>query len=176
MKRLLAKILRRLLHWAAPPPLPPPPSLHEPLPPNGRDVRHFHAGPSISLAVFWKNLPNGCGPGIIAYIHQQEIIAFDCFGPVQGHFHIHMHYGSIDTGRLLLPEADIPAQIERSLFELRHNLLHWQQIHPDRRIRDFRVDPVALDGALESAADYLNVCHEAAEACRIAHKQAVAPT
>ncbi len=129
----------------------------------------------MSLAVFWKNLPNGCGPGIATYIHQEEIITFDCFGPVQGHFHIHMHYGSIDTGRLLLPEADIPAQIERSLFEIRHNLLHWQQIHPDRRIRDFRVDPGALGGALASAAVYLQVCHEFAEASRRASSLATSP-
>lgn len=162
MARRFVKKLHRLLDKISPPPVP---ALKEAAPenPTRLNVKRFPVQPGVLLAVFWKDLAHGLGPCISAYIYQHEIVRFDCFGSPLGHFHVHMQYGYVEEGRIEFPEQDIDGQLVRALFELRHNLIHWQQLHPDPRVRNLRVEKDKLEAAIATASEHINSCKEAAK-------------
>jgi hypothetical protein len=109
-----------------------------------RDVVCHQIQPDLELRVYWKALAIGRGPAVALYVAGHEAIRFDCFGE-RGHYHVFL---ARDRGRRYFTEAAIDAQIERAARELLHHLRAHLGQSADPRVREFPVDPRAMERAV----------------------------
>lgn len=122
--------------------------------PSRRDVTRLSIQPGVELHVFWKVLPIGHGPAFSLFMHDEEVLRFDCFGKDNGHYHASFEYGaSARQSRLYLGEPSADLQISRVEFELLHNLGYYLQRHPWHRIRSTDIDTDNLKKACDVAAE-----------------------
>ncbi|WP_290480459.1 MULTISPECIES: hypothetical protein [unclassified Hyphomonas] len=122
--------------------------------PSRRDLKIFSISPDAELHVFWKVLPIGRGPAFSLFIHEDEVLRFDCFGEDEGHYHAHFERGwSAAQTRLYFFEASESEQIDRVEFELLNNLDYYLQRHPWARIRAVRLDRGQLETACAAAGE-----------------------
>ena len=120
--------------------------------PSRRDVKIHVIRPDVELHVFWKVLPIGRGPAFSLFVHDEEVLKFDCFGKGRGHFHACFEHGSSSAeSRIHFFEPSAAQQIARVEFELLHNLDYYLQRHPWRRIRATQINPERLKTALSVA-------------------------
>ena len=49
------------------------------------DIVVYDIQPFAYVAVYWKSLSNGRGPGASLYVHDEEVLRLDCFGEGAGH-------------------------------------------------------------------------------------------
>ena len=120
--------------------------------PSRRDLNVYPVQPGTELHVFWKVLPIGRGPAFSLFLHQDEVLRFDCFGAGDGHFHASFAHGtSSSQSRIYLAEPNAAEQVARVEFELLNNLDYYLQRHPWRRIRKTRIDRVRLATATSAA-------------------------
>ena len=119
-----------------------------------RDVEWIHVQPDVDLEVYWKVLPIGKGPAISLYAFGFQILKFDCFGATDGHFHLFLGWPS-STGeeRIWLPEPNVTAQVERTMFELTKNVTYYLQRHNDERVRALQLEPANWSAACTQARD-----------------------
>ena len=106
------------------------------------------------LAVYWKDLPIGKGPCVSLYVHDKEILKFDCFGEDRGHYHANMDQTSLipkGEERLYFKERSIEDQVERSIFEIQRNAAYHLQRNFDPRITRFKLDRARLETASREA-------------------------
>jgi len=106
------------------------------------------------LAVYRKDLPIGKGPGVSLYVHDKEILKFDCFGEGRGHYHTHMNQPSLvpeGEERLYFSERTVEDQAERSIFEIQRNATYHLQRNHDPRITFFKLDQPRLEVACREA-------------------------
>ena len=117
-----------------------------------RDVKWIHVQPNVDLEVYWKVLPIGKGPAISLYAFGFQILKFDCFGAIDGHFHLCLGWPSpTSEDRIWLSEPNATAQVERAMFELRRNVSYYLQRHGDERVRLLQLDSEAWPGACTQA-------------------------
>ena len=119
-----------------------------------RDVEWIHVQPDVDLEVYWKVLPIGKGPAVSLYAFGFQILRFDCFGATDGHFHLFLGWPS-STGeeRIWLPEPNVTAQVERTMFELTKNVTYYLQRHNDERVRALQLEPANWSAACTQARD-----------------------
>jgi len=158
MKALLKKVARKLLpRWLRPARKS---SVAASVPNFRQDLVHFPVEENVSLAVFWKVMDIGRGPALSVYVFDCEVLKFDCYGVGQGHYHVSLQgENEAREHRLLLPEKTAEEQIERTLFELTHNLSYYLQRNADPRIRQTRVASANLEPVIHKVRakliDYL---------------------
>jgi hypothetical protein len=101
------------------------------------------------LETYWNELigPDGAkhaGPAACLVVHGSDIVRFDCLGQPLGHYHLASAYphgirrGLV--GEIWLREQTVQEQIERTIFELQRNSVHFLQTHPRRKVRNTRLD------------------------------------
>lgn len=120
-------------------------SLHErPI----HDVVVYDIQPSAYVAVYWKSLPNGRGPGASLYAYDEEVLRLDCFGEGAGHYHVNLSssgwHGTSDENRIFFREQTVPEQIERAAFELTRNAGYYLKRNHDPRVRHVTLNPQRL--------------------------------
>lgn len=120
--------------------------------PDRRDLASYKVQDGVRLDVFWKVLSIGRGPAFSLFIHDEEVMRFDCFGPGEGHFHLALSApGEPAESRLWFHEQNVRDQIDRSLFELSSNLDYFLERHPSSRVRGERIDPVQMKSVCDRA-------------------------
>jgi hypothetical protein len=99
------------------------------------------------LLVFRKDLNIGSGPAISVYVHESEVLKFDCYGPGKGHFHVqpNMHC------RIALKEQSRKQQARRALFEIEANIMTYLSWSSNKEVSAFVFDAKALKAALAKA-------------------------
>lgn len=117
-----------------------------------QDVVLYEVQTDFYIQVYWKDIKYGVGPALIVYLYGIEALKFDCLGKNMGHFHINPNnkHGN-DTDMLWFSEVGILAQIERTIFELTHNLSYYLDRNDDNRIRELVIDKQQLDRVLIEA-------------------------
>jgi hypothetical protein len=120
--------------------------------PLRRDRVRLEVQEGVCLDVFWKSLDRGRGPAAALFVHGDEVLRFDCFGPERGHYHaVDGSRRGANRRRVYFEEATVEDQIERSLSELRQNLAGYLGRNPRRSIRRLTVDSEALALACDQA-------------------------
>jgi len=115
------------------------------------DLRRISAGEGVRIEVFWKDLPIGRGPAASVFMLDEEILRFDCFGADDGHMHAAYFLPVRGESRLRLRETTVEAQIDRTVFEIEHNLDYYQARNADPQIRQLQVDRERLHRAMTHA-------------------------
>lgn len=104
------------------------------------------------METYWAERPaeegiGPVGPVVFLVVHGSEIMKFDCYGP-EGHYHVvapHPHgVRKALHGRLHFSETTAEEQVERAIFELRHNAAHYLATHPRRKVRRTNLDEQRL--------------------------------
>lgn len=118
--------------------------LHKPRP-DRRDVDRIEVTDEVVIDVFWKILPIGRGPALSLYVLGHEVLKFDCFGAGEGHFHAEFVLPDRAVeNRIFLGEPTVAAQIDRTLYELEHNVGYYLQRHPNADVRACRFPEAAV--------------------------------
>jgi len=110
-----------------------------------RDIVVYPIQENAHMEVSWKVEEGGRGASASLFVFNEEILRFDCFCKGPGHYHSNLRQ-DIKTqnrrhNRLYFVEKSPEEQIERSLFELRRNLLFYLQRNRRSKIRHFEFDP-----------------------------------
>lgn len=106
---------------------------------------------NLSFLVYWKILYIGKGPAVVLKAFDKEILKFDCFGEMDGHYHIAPDYNS----RIYFTEKTALEQIERTVSELRINGRRYLGLQEDSNIRQIRPNPAQYDSAVDSVEKLL---------------------
>ncbi|MDP3919261.1 MAG: hypothetical protein Q8R76_00420 [Candidatus Omnitrophota bacterium] len=105
------------------------------------------------LAVYRKDLAAGVGPGASLYVHDREILRFDCFGKGAGHYHSNISQNRRMTfgrdRRMFFSEPTVEEQIMRAAAELTENVHTHLRANRSRRIREYKLDPELLHKAVD---------------------------
>lgn len=119
--------------------------------PNARESEErIDVQPGVYFVVFWKDIAFGKGPAVSLFVHDFEVLRFDCYGPGKGHYHAATFADSkAKQDRLLLFEDTAPEQIERAIFELTRNLDYYLERNPKRSVRTIVIDRDKLATACE---------------------------
>ncbi len=127
-----------------------------------KDVERVGVQPGLELEVFSKNIPRvGAGPACSVVIAGEEVLRLDCFGPGAGHLHADfLVTATRPERRLFFIEDAVPAQVERSLFEIRRNLRYYTSHSRWPAARRFVADPALLDAALERVRQLMMRIHQ----------------
>lgn len=105
------------------------------------------------LEAFWVDRTDSIGnrdlgPSAVVVVHGSEILKFDCYGELGGHYHVSTPYPRLSRnglhGRIQMPEKTVGDQIDRAIFELENNLTYYLQTHPRAKVCNARIDPARL--------------------------------
>jgi hypothetical protein len=129
------------------------------------DRRLFRPEPGVVLEVFWVRLRGvGRGPSASLYVLDEEVMRLDCFGETDGHMHLNPAHWRVISGlktpRLYFGASSIAEQIERSGFELTRNAAAALETNMLGRVRAFKIDPIALAGAVEDVMREMRLLYE----------------
>lgn len=102
----------------------------------------------VWVAVFWKDLSDGVGPSLSAYVDAHELLRFDCYEGGPGHYHVFQNDRQAWRGRIEVLEGTIDEQIESTLRALSRSLSDAIQRHDDRKVREIVLDQSAVEAAL----------------------------
>ena len=108
--------------------------------------------PGVHLAVFWKDVPHGSGPGVALIVADEEILLFDCFGKPGGHFHIHPER---DLTRFEFIESTTDDQIDHAAFEIEVNAIAYIRGSLNPMVRRKAIDRDALANAARQARELM---------------------
>jgi len=112
--------------------------------PNVSDSHSLAIRPGVTVQVYWLGERLGAGPGASLIVRGDEVMRLDCLGPGRGHMHVNLRqiraFRGGPAARLYFPEQDIPAQIERSCFELQHNLPYALATNISPAVRRLRLN------------------------------------
>jgi glycosyltransferase involved in cell wall biosynthesis len=116
---------------------------------NKFDPRLFTVHNKLELSVYWLRLNGDEGPAASLYLHNDEIMRFDCFLR-DAHMHINMNQSRLaeaNSTRWVFPAGTVGQHVDRAVFELTNNLPYVLRTNLDSRIRKFRVPPNKLQQA-----------------------------
>ena len=119
----------------------------------------------VKLEIYWSEVPNvGCGPSASLFVLDEEVLRLDCFGDEDGHMHMNplqLHvFGWSNISRIRFSPRPVLEQIERGAFELRRNAGAATALNMLRRVRDFSLDPNALNAAAQEMAKHMRALTE----------------
>lgn len=127
------------------------------------DVRLISIQPDSYLAVYYKRYDTGVGPGVSLYIHENEILRFDCFGKGRGHYHSLPCLSALPSDeRIGFTAETIKSQVNETVEETTGNYAAHLGKHFRRNIRDFRFDQACLAAAVAEAHDRMLSAHRRA--------------
>jgi hypothetical protein len=105
------------------------------------------------MEVYWVAEPVGPGPGASIYIHNDEVLRFDCFGSDLGHYHFNIRQSrfvpSGELTRIYFPPGTVPEHIENAAMQFRRNLDYGRGMNLDPKVRGVKIDAAAIDRAAE---------------------------
>jgi hypothetical protein len=115
---------------------------------NRKSLERYELGEGCFTETYWAERAGGpAGPVLFLVVHGSEIAKFDCYGS-EGHYHVATPhpYGLLKAlhGRLHFVEKTAEDQVERAIFELRHNSACYLATHARRRVRRTRLDEQRL--------------------------------
>jgi len=117
------------------------------------DLVEYPIQENVTLQVYWRDDRGGRGPPASLYVHDDEVLRFDCFGGDQGHCHVNLK--QTRGHRWYYPEGTARDHIERSAFELRVNHPFSLRTNQDARIQTVRIDPEKLKQVTDQMQDKL---------------------
>lgn len=121
---------------------------------NRLDCCVHEVQPDVCVVSFWLNKPKALGPGASLYCHDLEVLRFDCFGAELGHFHLTpLSMWQATEKRIRFPELTVQAQIDRTAFELTHNVDYYMQLNPRPRVRKLKIDKDRMIAACREASE-----------------------
>lgn len=128
------------------------------------DVRVIPIQPNSYLAVYYKHYGVKSGPGVSLYVHENEILRFDCFGKRHGHYHA-LPCLSVVPGneRINFTAETVEGQLQQTADEINHNHAAYLGKHFRRNIRDFRFDQAYLAVSVAEACDSMLTSHREAK-------------
>ena len=104
------------------------------------------------LVAFWKDLDNGRGPGFSLYVHDYEVLRYDCLGGDDGHYHF---YGVSDNShRMPLGNTTRRQQVEASFNFLETVCLNLPE-HNVPLVRAVRLDSKKVEQAYGRARQWM---------------------
>ena len=109
------------------------------------DLIEYPIQDNVLLQVYWRDDVGGRGPAASIYVHDDEIMRFDCFGGDNGHCHINLR--QTRGRRWMYPEGSFQDHIQQSLFDLRTNLTFCLNTHQDAHIQEVHIPQKSLDEA-----------------------------
>lgn len=121
------------------------------------DVRLIPIQDGSYLAVYFKNYrAQGIGPGVSLYVLENEILRFDCFGGVHGHYHSMPCLTPYpEQERIRFNQLRVEGQIDESAEEIiSHHARHLIE-HFRHRIRLYAFEPAKLAAAVDEARDVM---------------------
>ena len=127
--------------------------------PTVKDIHSHSIREGLFVHVYRLVEPTGPGLGVSVVAFTDEVMRFDCFGASDGHMHLNIkqnrgYPGSV--ARLYFREQTIQEQIERSCFELEHNLSYALKTNASSRLRRLQLQPAELQGAVSFMRDTMN--------------------
>lgn len=111
-----------------------------------KDIKVIRLESEMAIVVYWKMLTHGKGPALVFKLKEQELLKFDCFGQGKGHFHICANHSF--EKRIMFMEKTAKEQVEKTMFELTHNLPAYMSIMNRGKISTSQED---IKGAIEEA-------------------------
>ena len=109
------------------------------------DLVEYPIQANVRLEAYWRDDAGGRGPAASLYVHDDEIMRFDCFGGDNGHCHFNLR--QTRGRRWMYPRGSFREHIQQSLFDLRNNLGFCLQTHQDERVQAVQVDAESLEQA-----------------------------
>lgn len=140
--------------------------------PDRKGTNILQVQEDLEFHVYWKALPHGAGPACSVYWRDFEIMKFDCFGGIKGHFHVALPVAKGATSHVLRFDCEtIEQQIDRTIFEITHNLKYYIERVVHSEARSFEPDAVsmakaavalrtAMHGALAQFEQFASECPE----------------
>lgn len=127
------------------------------------DVKLIPIQPDSYLAIYYKRYDTGVGPGVSLYVHENEILRFDCFGKGHGHYHSLPCLSALPSKeRIGFTAETIKSQVNETVEEITGNYAAHLGKHFRRCIRDFRFDQACLVVAVAEARDRMLTAHREA--------------
>jgi hypothetical protein len=121
-----------------------------------RDVRIYKVQEHVYFQVYWKEFGPGKGPAVLLYLFGIETLKFDIYGKDTGHFHVNPNNPQKGSANVLWMREDTEsAQVERAMYELRHNIDFYLQRNVDPRIHSLEIDSAAWNGVLDEVRERL---------------------
>ncbi len=115
------------------------------------DVKTHPVQDDIFMETYWVSEPVGPGPGASVYIHDDEVMRFDCFGSDVGHYHFNIRQSKFlpagETTRIFFPSGSVEDHIENAVVQLTRNLDYGRGMNVDPKVRSVELDQAALDRA-----------------------------
>ena len=118
----------------------------------------------VEAHVFWKQIGPAAGPCCSVFVLGHELIKFDCYEGELGHFHVALPARAGSTSNILrFGVSTIEQQIERTAFELSHNLIYYCErcVHP--QVRTFELNQPAVSEAVPKIRQALSEALDASK-------------
>jgi len=129
------------------------------------DVRLIPIQSDSYLAVYYKRYETGVGPGVSLYVHESEILRFDCFGRDRGHYHSLPCLSALPCDKRISFIAEtIESQANETVMEITKNYAAHLGKHFRRHIRNYKFDHACLAVAVTEARDRMLAAHREASA------------
>jgi hypothetical protein len=127
--------------------------------PARQEIVCYRIQPGLYLDIFWKILPIGKEPALSIFLHEQELLRFDCFGGGKGHYHL-LFCDSGFSYRHRLSGETVSAQIDAIFLNLNDYLSLHIHHHTNPKLRDFSINTERLNMVCAQARlqmhDYVN--------------------
>lgn len=116
--------------------------------PHRKDCKVLKVQDGVEVHVFWKQVGPVVGPACSVFVLAHEVIKFDCCEGAHAHFHVALPARAGSTCNMLRIDATtVEQQIDRTVFELMHNLVYYCErcVHP--AVRAFSLDQSTISDA-----------------------------
>jgi hypothetical protein len=110
-----------------------------------KDLVEYPIQDDVILEVYWRDDAGGHGPAASLYIHNDEVFRFDCFDGTEGHCHVNLR--QTRGQRWYYPKGTVQEHIDRSVFELTHNVPFCLRTHQNEDIQAVKIDQAQLEQA-----------------------------
>lgn|GEM_PF-3125617 len=127
------------------------------------DVKLIPIQPDSYLAVYYKRYDTGVGPGVSLYIHENEILRFDCFGKGRGHYHSLPCLSALPGDEQIgFATETVKSQVSETVEEITGNHAAHLGKHFLGNIRNFRLAKACLTAAVDAAYERMLSAHDEA--------------
>lgn len=108
---------------------------------------------NVFMEIYWVSEPVGPGPGASIYIHEDEVMRFDCFGSDLGHYHFNIRQSCFvpagELTRIFFPQGSIQDHIDNAVVQVCRNLDYGRGMNLDPKVRTVPIDQEAINHAAD---------------------------